>query len=403
MTEAQWRLRLAGFAILPALLTLMLLMWMVTTVRLQEVRETFERQSGDMIAQFASSLDYPLMSGQPRLAGHAVDRLLAQPGILFVRIRDARHQVWLARAQPGQVTPSARAFWRVVPVTLQASDSSDWFEADNAASAPLGQVEVLLDEDSIRGREAHLLLQVLQVSLAGMIGLSVVCWLLSGRLARRIQRSMLSGDAAAALDRHWGQLSHGLRTPLSGVSGMLELLSTTPLDDEQRGYLTHARDAADALRQALDRQSDASSETAVPAMLPVQDLRGRRILVVEDDTVSGYLLRQQLRAMGVEADVVATGDEALQLASRRWDLVLLDGQLPDMTAVECWRRWRELSEQAGLPLPLAACVTAYGDAHARQVFLDAGLADVIVKPVTPARLSVLLVQLADVGSGRARP
>ena len=46
------------------------------------------------------------------------------------------------------------------------------------------------------------------------------------------------------------QISHELRTPMSGILGFLQFLSDTQIDDEQRDYLSHIEASANRLLDA---------------------------------------------------------------------------------------------------------------------------------------------------------
>ena len=57
-----------------------------------------------------------------------------------------------------------------------------------------------------------------------------------------------------------------------------------------------------------------------------------RILVVDDDVTVRILLRAALRQAGFEVGLAVGGEDALQqFAARRWDLLMLDVEMPDMS------------------------------------------------------------------------
>ncbi|SDG11288.1 PAS domain S-box-containing protein [Limimonas halophila] len=64
--------------------------------------------------------------------------------------------------------------------------------------------------------------------------------------------------ANAAKSRFLATVSHDLRTPLTGLMGMLDLLSTSRLDSEERAYVEHARTSAQALLDLLNDTLDVS-------------------------------------------------------------------------------------------------------------------------------------------------
>lgn len=412
--EQRLRSGLLLLAVIPALLVSVLVLLATSMARLQDVDSQFEHQAERMSGLLASSLDYPLISNQPQLAEHGLAALLRQPGIVSVRVLDMRRQVWLSLTRP-DLPDDAEARWLRLPIMapVAAVASDDWLEAQPAEQSParLGTLEVRLDHAVLRQRELGLLLQVALLALAGLVVVSAASWLIASRIVegydllrlgarRRWQRQ--SGEVGKrerdwreSQDQRvrWGQLSHDLRTPLNGVTGMLELLTTTELNAEQTGYLAHARAAADSLLETLDR---VPARGAVPvaddeAALLVAQRRwqGRRILLVEDDLVSQHLAQGLFAGWGVELVCVGCGEEGLALVRQDWDLVLVDGELPDMQADEFARAWRLLaSQERMLPAPLVA-VTAHTDARQLARYREAGLAPVLDKPLR--RRSVLMV------------
>jgi PAS domain S-box-containing protein len=123
---------------------------------------------------------------------------------------------------------------------------------------------------------------------------------------------------------------------------------------------------------------------------PVTRLRGR-VLVVEDHPVNQKVLAHQLREMGLQFVLAASGREALDILAReRFDLVLMDWQMPEMDGLEATRRIRALPGDAGL-IPVVA-LTANASSGFREACLAAGANDYLSKPYTEAALAALLAQ-----------
>jgi CheY-like chemotaxis protein len=100
-------------------------------------------------------------------------------------------------------------------------------------------------------------------------------------------------------------------------------------------YFTPVRGEDGAVRGVLCALAQAAPEAAA---LPVQD-SGLRILVVEDNLDSQYLVCEMLKAFGHEADGVANADDALaRLAANRYDVLFSDVSLPGMSGVELARQ-----------------------------------------------------------------
>ena len=132
-----------------------------------------------------------------------------------------------------------------------------------------------------------------------------------------------------------------------------------------------------------------------PPVLPredvVQKLGGHvpRILVVDDNVVNQKVAVGQLRALGVEAQVMDSGAEAIvAVGSGSFDLVLLDCQMPDMDGYEVAEEIRR-HEEGGRRIPIVA-VTAHVLDGERKRCLAAGMDDYLSKPVSTARLAETL-------------
>ncbi len=115
-----------------------------------------------------------------------------------------------------------------------------------------------------------------------------------------------------------------------------------------------------------------------------------RILVVEDNPVNQRVTGMQLTRLGVEdLDIAANGVEAVALLSRsRYDLVLMDCQMPEMDGFEATRRVREL-EHGGPRTPIVA-MTANAMNGDRERCIQAGMDDYVSKPATLTQLERVL-------------
>ncbi|TWB23909.1 signal transduction histidine kinase [Nitrospirillum bahiense] len=129
--------------------------------------------------------------------------------------------------------------------------------------------------------------------------------------------------------------------------------------------------------------------TATGAMAPQANaiaLPPLAVLVVEDVTANQVVLDALLRARGHKVTVAADGAAAVRLVARgRFDLVLMDMQLPGIDGLEAARRIRALPDATRAQVPVVA-TTANTDAADGGRCLAAGMDGFVTKPLRPEAL-----------------
>jgi two-component system sensor histidine kinase/response regulator len=113
---------------------------------------------------------------------------------------------------------------------------------------------------------------------------------------------------------------------------------------------------------------------------------GRKILLAEDNPVNMKLARRLLERVGQEVDVAENGARVLEALERsRYDLILMDVQMPEMDGLEATRRIRERERGTSGHVPIVA-LTAHSMKGDRERFLAAGMDDYLSKPLDAGRL-----------------
>ena len=121
---------------------------------------------------------------------------------------------------------------------------------------------------------------------------------------------------------------------------------------------------------------------------------GRRVLLVEDNDVNREVALAMLAQHGLECDTAENGKIALErLATREYDLVFMDVQMPVMGGLEATRAIRMRPGMAGVKIVAMTANAMEGD---RERCLEAGMNDYIPKPIVPKALEEKLnLWLAD--------
>ncbi|MCB9675736.1 MAG: response regulator transcription factor [Alphaproteobacteria bacterium] len=121
------------------------------------------------------------------------------------------------------------------------------------------------------------------------------------------------------------------------------------------------------------------------------------LLLVDDERDLLTPLVYALEREGHECTLCETGEDALDaLGEERWDLVVLDLMLPDISGAEICRRIRSTPRTRMLPVII---VSARGDEFDRVVGFELGADDYVTKPFSLRELSLRITALLRRGGG----
>jgi two-component system, sensor histidine kinase RpfC len=174
----------------------------------------------------------------------------------------------------------------------------------------------------------------------------------------------------------------GLSVPLRS---MFATTLISPVDE------TTVRRAVRLARLAQNdlRADHEQVEIFAPAATPLS------VLVAEDNRTNQMVIVKTLERMGHSATVVADGEAALDaLAKNRFDLVLMDVNMPVMNGIEAAKLYR--FSNVGRPHVPIVALTADATTDAWARCREAGMDGYVTKPIEPARL----VDVIDSVSGR---
>ncbi|MET1067125.1 MAG: ATP-binding protein [Pseudomonas prosekii] len=299
----------------PALLLTLLLISFFTFVRIQDLRQELNH-TGQLIAnQLAPATEYGVISGNNDVLESLLKATLATPNVRFLEVQDSADRILVYVEQPSEShNRSQQVEVFQAPVRLQRiALNNDFFEnTRTSVSAPsedyLGRVIVGLSNDAFSQRQQEILFKAAILALFALLFTFLLARRLAGSLSQPIRdignavKAIQQGDYSTplpivddtelgALSQHINNLadgleqasreqqqamsqliqtreeaekannaksdflammSHELRTPMNGVLGMLQLLETTDMTEEQVEYAALASESTEHLLKVIN-------------------------------------------------------------------------------------------------------------------------------------------------------
>ena len=225
------------------------------------------------------------------------------------------------------------------------------------------------------------------------------------RMGQKLQQA-LANEASAnhTKTRFLANMSHDIRTPINGILGMLAIVDTcrdnkdkmddclAKIDVSAKHLLSLVNDVLDMTKLErdtftleskpfnLDRVCIEAAEKTPPA----GDLRGKRLLVVEDNELNMEIAEFMLKSTGAEVVPVFDGESAVkayaQAAPGTYQAILMDLMMPVMDGYAATRAIRSSGRPDAGTIPIIA-MSANAYAEDVQKCLDAGMNAHISKPL----------------------
>ncbi|MDR1319809.1 MAG: response regulator [Gracilibacteraceae bacterium] len=151
--------------------------------------------------------------------------------------------------------------------------------------------------------------------------------------------------------------------------------------------VAHSAPLGETAGRIMARCAYDGPQAAVPVFA---NLRGKKVLVVDDTAANLDVARELLTPCGVSVDAVSRAREALERVraeSPRYDAVLMDHRMPEMDGVEAARFIRALGTEYAALLPIIAMTADSEDDYA-QYFMENGFSGLVAKPIDLRRLDL---------------
>ena len=148
----------------------------------------------------------------------------------------------------------------------------------------------------------------------------------------------------------------------------------------------------DSVVQALttEERTEAGTQASTSAGFDFERIRGAQVLLVEDNELNREVAIGLLEDAPVSVSPAGNGEVAIQmLRGRKYDLVLMDMQMPVMDGLAATRTLRQDPKFKELPI---VAMTANAMAGDREKCLEAGMNDHLAKPIDPDKLFKALLR-----------
>lgn len=220
-----------------------------------------------------------------------------------------------------------------------------------------------------------------------------------------------TAKALSARNEFLSEIAHEIRTPLSSLTGGLDLLGDTIADQsEDFRVVSEAAEQLVAIASQLIEQAGDGSETREPLQSQAngQAVEGAngldavpRVLLAEDTESNRYVIERMLKTTGCEVTVVTNGVEALEaIRDSAFDVVLMDVMMPIMDGEQATQAIRALSGPASRT-PIIG-ITAHSLQAERERLLSAGMTACLAKPISRDALETA-VRTALIGREAVQP
>lgn len=191
------------------------------------------------------------------------------------------------------------------------------------------------------------------------------------------------------------QLNDELRTSLTTILGTVMLLDKEGLISNQKHYLKNLKKYVQDLINLVDKlpglvENNSFTQNTYEKVNTFLHTNAFKILLVEDTSIIQIVHKRMLENLGYHVELANSAEKALyKINSTTYDVILMDIGLPGISGIDATIEIRR-QEKHGQNVPIIA-LTAYSDKKMYQDCLNAGINDVVTKPISQENLQKLMV------------
>ena len=333
-----------------------------------------ERKMAELIRDSGRTLE--------RLLSDVLDLAKVEAGQLT--IEEAPFQAGdLIRAVAELHQPKAEA--KGLPLNTRiAPELENWFLGD---SVRVRQILTNLTSNAVKFTETGAVSIVAEAPAPGMIRLSVIDTGVGFDAAAKSRLFSRFQQADGSITRRFGGTGLGLAIcrQLATLMG-----GTMGCESEPKRGSTFWFEAQ--FKPASAEEQVEGEDLALP------DERALHVLVADDHPTNLVVVRMMLEQLGIEISTVVNGEEAVDAASNgRFDVILMDMQMPVMDGLEAVRRIRQHELDTGAMRTPILMLSANAGADHRDESRLAGADGHVAKPITLSSLTAALAEVLDDG------
>ena len=202
-------------------------------------------------------------------------------------------------------------------------------------------------------------------------------------------------DAQRARDDLFAGMTHEIRTPLNAVIGVDQLIMIEDKDPVVQVLSSKIKKEGETVlsvvNSILNQASEAADSTKKEGDTTVPDLEGRKVLSIDDTPMNLKIIEGLLGLTDAEVVSVKSGHEGLdKMKQQKFDLVLIDHQMPVMDGMATMKKMQELGLKGDIPVIM---VTGNDGEEYRKMYTEAGFDGYVTKPVRREELFAMINSL----------